>query len=90
MNRHPFLAGLFACVALLALANPDIAELGKRVKPGITPVIIAERVQWVKPEVWQAERDDFLRQVEAWRKDREKLDTDRERGDRAGRCCDSR
>jgi murein L,D-transpeptidase YafK len=61
----------------VALANPDIEELGKRVQVGVTPVIIAERVEWVMPEAWRTERDGIMRQLEAWRTDWESLDTDR-------------
>ncbi len=61
----------------IALANPDVEALGKYVQPGVTPVIIAERVEWVKPETWSAERQLFMRQLEEWRKDWESLDQER-------------
>jgi murein L,D-transpeptidase YafK len=61
----------------VALANPDMALLAKRVQVGATPVIIAERAEWLAPEAWRAERDAFMQQLEAWRKDWESLDTDR-------------
>ncbi len=61
----------------IALANPDIEDLGKRVQVGITPVIIAGRVEWMTPQAWRAERDAFMRQLETWRVDWESLDTDR-------------
>ncbi len=61
----------------VALANPDIAGLAKRVQVGVTPVIIAERVEWVSPEALRKEREEFFRQVEAWRTDWESLDPDR-------------
>jgi murein L,D-transpeptidase YafK len=61
----------------VALANPDIEALGKYVQPGITPVVIAERIEWVTPEAWRAERDRFMRQLEEWRKDWESLDAER-------------
>jgi len=61
----------------VALANPDIELLAKRVRVGATPVIIAERVEWLAPEAWRAERDAFMQQLEAWRKDWESLDTER-------------
>jgi len=59
----------------VALANPDIETLGKRVVPGATPVIIAERVEWVTPHAWRVERDAFMRRrfrsegmdLRAWR-----------------------
>jgi murein L,D-transpeptidase YafK len=61
----------------VALANPDMALLAKRVQVGATPVIIAERVEWLAPEAWRAERDAFMAQLDAWRKDWESLDTER-------------
>jgi murein L,D-transpeptidase YafK len=61
----------------VALANPDIEALGKYVQPGITPVVIAERIEWVTHEAWRAERDSFMRQLEQWREDWESLDTER-------------
>ena len=61
----------------IALANPDIEELGKRVQVGVTPVIIAEHVEWLTPAAWRVERDAFMAQLEAWRTNWESLDTDR-------------
>ncbi|OFZ85269.1 MAG: hypothetical protein A2W21_06355 [Betaproteobacteria bacterium RBG_16_66_20] len=61
----------------IALANPDIAELANRVQVGATPVIIAERVEWVAPEALRAERDSFARQLEAWVADWQSLDAAR-------------
>ena len=58
----------------IALANDEIAELAKRVRPGATPVVIAERVDWVTPEQLRAERARFMRQLEAWRSDWESRD----------------
>ena len=59
----------------IALANPDIERLGERVQSGVTPVIIAERVEWVTPAAWRAERDAFMLQFQTWRADWESLDT---------------
>ena len=61
----------------IALANPDIERLAKRVQAGSTPVIIADRVEWLAPAAWQAERDAFLRQLESWRTDWESRDAGR-------------
>ena len=58
----------------IALANDEIAELAKRVRPGATPVVIAARVDWVTPEQLRAERVRFLGQLEAWRIDWESRD----------------
>ncbi|MBI3041774.1 MAG: L,D-transpeptidase family protein [Betaproteobacteria bacterium] len=61
----------------VALANPDIERLGERVQPGVTPVIIADRVEWLTPTAWRVERDTFMLQLQAWRADWENLDTER-------------
>ncbi|MDP2240754.1 MAG: L,D-transpeptidase family protein [Burkholderiales bacterium] len=61
----------------IALANPDIEELSRRVQVGTTPVIIADRVEWIAPDASRTERDLFMRQLETWRTDWESLDTNR-------------
>jgi hypothetical protein len=40
-------------------------------------VVIAERVEWITPEAWRAERERFTRQLEAWRTAWESRDSDK-------------
>ena len=61
----------------IALANPDIEALASRVAPGATPVVIAERAEWLAPREWREQSEAFLRQVEAWRADWESRDAER-------------
>jgi murein L,D-transpeptidase YafK len=61
----------------IALANPEIEDLAGRVRPGATPVVVAESVEWVAPVALRAERDDILRHLETWRADWESRDTER-------------
>lgn len=61
----------------VALANPDIAEIATRVQVGVTPVVIAEQVEWLSTATWRTERDQFLSALEAWRRDWESLNTER-------------
>ena len=61
----------------VALANPEMAQLAKFVQPGLTPVIIAKRAEWVPLETWRAERDGFLRTLHAWRADWQSRDSER-------------
>jgi len=61
----------------IALANPDIAELGKYLEVGTTPVVISRGIDWVTPETMRREREGFLRQFEQWRTDWESRDTER-------------
>lgn len=61
----------------IALANPDIEALAARVAPGATPVVIAERAEWLTPQAWREQGEGFVRQLEAWRADWESRDTER-------------
>ena len=61
----------------VALANPDVENLGKRVQVGLTPVIIADRVEWVTPAASRAEREAFLSRIESWREAWESRDAER-------------
>ena len=61
----------------IAFANPDIAALAGRVQVGATPVVIAERVEWVAPKTLLAERDAFAQRLEKWLVDWQSLDSDR-------------
>ena len=61
----------------VALANPDIEELAKRVQVGVTPVIIAQQIEWVTQSAWRTEREAFTRQMESWRTAWESRDTGR-------------
>lgn len=61
----------------VALANPDIEQLSQRVDVGVTPVVIAERLEWVAPDSARAERESFKREFDAWRASWESRDTER-------------
>ena len=61
----------------VALANADIAELAKRVQVGVTPVIIADQIEWTTPAARSDERKAFMDQLEAWRRDWESRDAGR-------------
>ena len=61
----------------VVLANPEIEELAAYVKPGVTPVIITEDVEWLPAEAWRLESDEFSRMLEQWRRDWESRDVER-------------
>ncbi len=60
----------------VALANPEIADLSRLVEPGSTPVVIAERVEWIAPESLRQESEQFMRHIEQWRRDWESRNTE--------------
>lgn len=61
----------------IALANPEIEELAGFLQPGITPVVVAPRVEWLTPQVWRSEGEAFMRQLEDWRVAWERRDSGR-------------
>ncbi|MDO8892077.1 MAG: L,D-transpeptidase family protein [Sulfurimicrobium sp.] len=61
----------------VVLSNPDMADVGKSLQPGLTPVIISDKVEWVSPEEWRSQRERFKGELEAWRRDWESLDNER-------------
>ncbi len=68
-NRAPLISD-----GCLALPNRDMALLSKMVDTGTTPVIIADRVNWVSAEDISRQRKAFLARLEQWRQDWESRD----------------
>ena len=61
----------------VVLANDDLTRLGSYIKPGKTPVIIAEQVEWVSQDALDARRNDLAATIDQWRLDWESRDTAR-------------
>jgi murein L,D-transpeptidase YafK len=61
----------------IVLANPDLLSVGRFMQVGMTPVIIANEVEWADAAAVQAERAALAAAVEAWRADWESRDTGR-------------
>lgn len=61
----------------VVLANPDLDALSSHLQIGLTPVIIAQNVEWVSQDEWQQERKAMLSAFEGWRLDWESRDGDR-------------
>jgi murein L,D-transpeptidase YafK len=53
----------------VVLTNQDLEAISKRVQVGLTPVIIASDIEWVKPDATGGLRQELTRAVESWRKD---------------------
>ncbi|MDB5808381.1 MAG: hypothetical protein JWN94_503 [Betaproteobacteria bacterium] len=60
----------------VVLTNQDLQALGKNLRIGVTPVIIANGIDWIKPESVEAMRKELISGVEAWRQDWESLNID--------------
>jgi murein L,D-transpeptidase YafK len=61
----------------IALTNEDFITISREIQIGLTPVIIANGVDWVVPGARTVLRDALLQQVESWRQDWESRDIDR-------------
>ena len=60
----------------VVLTNQDLETLGKNMRIGVTPVIIADGIEWINPETLDDVRREVMASVESWRRDWESLDTE--------------
>jgi murein L,D-transpeptidase YafK len=61
----------------IVLANPDLLTLGPYLQVGLTPVIIADEVEWSDAAAVEAERSSLAAALEQWRADWQSRDTER-------------
>lgn len=61
----------------VVVANPDLMELSRWVQVGVTPVVIADRADWVDRETWQESKNELLSTLSSWKADWETRDPER-------------
>jgi len=61
----------------IVLANADLEAVGRRVQIGLTPVIIADDIEWTDTTALESERKALAGAFEAWRADWESRDADK-------------
>lgn len=61
----------------LVLANPDLSDLGQYIDVGKTPIMIADRTEWVDPVSWEIQRQEILTVLDQWRTDWEAREVSR-------------
>jgi murein L,D-transpeptidase YafK len=59
----------------IVLANSDLDAVGKRVQVGLTPVVIADEIEWIEAGAFEQERKALAGAFEAWRADWESRDS---------------
>ena len=69
----------------IVLANTDLEAVGKSLQIGLTPVIIADEIQWTDANTLEADRKSLADTFEAWRAAWERRDTERYLGHYAAR-----
>jgi murein L,D-transpeptidase YafK len=50
----------------VVVTNPDLKEISRWVQPGATPVVIAERTDWIDREAWEKARSELKARLESW------------------------
>lgn len=61
----------------VVLANDDLTRLGRYIESGRTPVVIADKVDWVALDALDARRSELNAALDQWRQDWESRDTAR-------------
>jgi murein L,D-transpeptidase YafK len=61
----------------IVLSNPDLESVGRHVQVGLTPVIIADEVEWTDAGAIEQERAALASALEQWRSDWQSRDTER-------------
>ena len=60
----------------IIVSNRDLKTIAPYMQSGITPVIIADHVQWLSQDEWRNRQSYFNKFVDQWRKDWESRNTD--------------
>ncbi len=53
----------------VVLPNIDLKEVSRYLEPGVTPIVVTDRVQWLEAAAWTELRNDVEAAVEKWRTD---------------------
>lgn len=61
----------------IVLANPDLESVGRYLQVGLTPVIIADEIEWSDAAAIEAERRSLAAAIEQWRADWSSRDSER-------------
>jgi murein L,D-transpeptidase YafK len=69
----------------IVLSNPDLESVGQHVQVGLTPVIIADEVEWADAAAVASERAALAGALEQWRADWQSRDAERYLGHYSGR-----
>lgn len=61
----------------VVLTNIDLESLKSEIIPGLTPVVITDKVEWIDITAWKNERKAILQAVEDWRVDWESMNVNK-------------
>lgn len=60
----------------VVLANADLTDLKSLVVPGMTPVVLSDKVDWLPAEALSKQRDELIKRIENWRSKWSALNTE--------------
>ncbi len=60
----------------VVVTNPDLKEISRWVQPGSTPVVLADRTDWIPREAWEQARQALRERLQSWRDTWEARDAD--------------
>lgn len=58
------------------VSNKDLNTISPYIQTGLTPVILADSINWISTNEWKSRQSQFDKYVEQWRKDWESRDAD--------------
>ncbi len=58
----------------VALTNSELLRIGRYIEPGVTPVVISGRVEWISGRQWLDRNIELQSMLESWRSSWEKVD----------------
>jgi murein L,D-transpeptidase YafK len=61
----------------VVVTNPDLNELSQYIQVGVTPVVIADRADWVDRATWERSRAELQASLAQWQQDWQARDADR-------------
>ena len=61
----------------VVMTNTDLSALQSEIKPGVTPIVITEEIDWLDEAQWKAEQLAAMGAIDNWRSDWESMDVER-------------
>ena len=61
----------------VVLPNIDLTQVRNKIEPGKTPIIVAERIEWLEEQEWRSLHNSLLAAIERWKSDWESGDVER-------------
>lgn len=53
----------------VVLPNLDLQNVEQYLRPGVTPIVVTDRVQWLEQDAWVALRNEVAQAIDQWRDD---------------------